>query len=161
MADEEEMLLPARMAALIEREGVRFMQLTPSRLGLCLASGAFCRAARGLDGMILVGEALSESLRDRFAAVTDAKLINMYGPTEAAVYVTAGVMRAGERVTIGRSLANCRIYVLDEERRPVPPGAEGELYLAGVCLAEGYAGRPRPDGGGVFARSLLPGRAYV
>lgn len=142
MADEEEMLLPARMAALIEREGVRFMQLTPSRLGLCLASGAFCRAARGLDGMILVGEALSESLRDRFAAVTDAKLINMYGPTEAAVYVTAGVMRAGERVTIGRSLANCRIYVLDEERRPVPPGAEGELYLAGVCLAEGYAGRP-------------------
>ncbi len=142
MADEEEMLLPARMAALIEREGVRFMQLTPSRLGLCLASEPFRRAVRGIDGMILVGEQLSEALRDRFAAVTDAKLINMYGPTEAAVYVTAGVMRAGGRVTIGRPLANCRIYVLDEERRPVPPGAEGELYLAGVCLAEGYAGRP-------------------
>lgn len=142
MADEEEMLLPARMAALMEREAVRFMQLTPSRLGLCLASEPFCRAVRGIAGMILVGEQLSETLRDRAAAVTDAAFINMYGPTEAAVYVTAGVMHAGERVTIGRPLANCRIYVLDEERRPVPPGAEGELYLAGVCLADGYAARP-------------------
>ncbi|MEU0531858.1 alpha/beta fold hydrolase [Amycolatopsis tolypomycina] len=53
---------------------------------------------------------------------------------------------------IGRPIPGDRVYVLGAGDRLLPPGAVGELYLAGDGLARGYAGRPaltaerfRPD----------------
>ncbi|MCC3650365.1 amino acid adenylation domain-containing protein [Streptomyces sp. S07_1.15] len=42
----------------------------------------------------------------------------------------------------GRPVANTRAFVLDDRLRPVPPGALGDLYLAGAPVARGYADRP-------------------
>ena len=141
LADDEQMLLPWEIAALMKQYAVRMMQFTPSRLRLCLGSDAFCAAAPGLDRIILVGETVSEGLFRDFRTVSQAKVLNMYGPTEAAVYVTAAELQDGVPVHIGKPLRNCRVYVLDENRRPVLPSAYGELYLAGDCLADGYIGR--------------------
>ena len=44
--------------------------------------------------------------------------------------------------SIGRPLANQRVYILDPERRLLPVGVVGELYIAGVGLALGYLHRP-------------------
>ncbi|HWQ57567.1 MAG TPA: SDR family oxidoreductase, partial [Clostridia bacterium] len=86
-------------------------------------------------------------------------LYNMYGPTEAAVYVS-GIESSGEeeRITIGRPLQNCRIYVLDEKLRRVMPTARGELYLAGVCLASGYVGRPDLTAAAFVDDPFFPGK---
>ena len=43
---------------------------------------------------------------------------------------------------IGQPLDDMAAYVLDHGLRPVPPGAVGELYLAGTGLARGYLGQP-------------------
>ena len=74
------------------------------------------------------------------------KLVNHYGPTEATVVATAGVVLASEGAehspSIGRPIANTQAYILDRHLQPVAIGVVGELYIASVGLAWGYWGRP-------------------
>ncbi|MEW1780546.1 AMP-binding protein, partial [Streptomyces sp. NPDC086777] len=95
-----------------------------------------------LRRVVCSGEALSGVSAERFARVCGAELHNFYGPTEASVECTAGVWTGGSgAVPIGTPIWNMRVFVLDGLLRPVPPGAVGELFIAGVGLARGYRGR--------------------
>ncbi|WP_189974654.1 AMP-binding enzyme, partial [Streptomyces avidinii] len=85
---------------------------------------------------------------------------NLYGPTEASVDVTAWQCRREQgtgTVPIGAPVANTRVYVLDAALDPVPVGAGGELYLAGVQLARGYAARSALTAERFVANPFEPG----
>ncbi|HCS56133.1 MAG TPA: non-ribosomal peptide synthetase, partial [Gordonia polyisoprenivorans] len=84
------------------------------------------------------GEALSSSIARTWAA--RCELINVYGPTEATVAATFAPVRPDGTVRIGRPVDGTTVVVLDRWLRPVPPGVDGELYLAGDALAQGYLG---------------------
>jgi amino acid adenylation domain-containing protein len=74
------------------------------------------------------------------------KYFNTYGPTEATVISTCGLVppQAGEggAPSIGHPIANTQIYILDQLLQPVPIGVRGELFIAGDSLARGYLKRP-------------------
>ncbi|HEY6660305.1 MAG TPA: non-ribosomal peptide synthetase, partial [Pyrinomonadaceae bacterium] len=74
------------------------------------------------------------------------KLVNNYGPTEASVVATSGLItakdRSGSPPVIGRPIANTQVYVLDSFFGPVPAGVPGQLVLTGHGLMRGYVGRP-------------------
>ncbi len=73
----------------------------------------------------------------------DYQLINCYGPTECAIYVTSHRVNQGaENIPIGRPVANCRISILDRHDNPQPVGASGELCISGPCVGRGYHNRP-------------------
>ncbi|KAF9084436.1 hypothetical protein BGX27_003809, partial [Mortierella sp. AM989] len=73
-------------------------------------------------------------------------LINGYGPTEtttfATTYEVTGINDQQDRLPIGRPISNTTVYVLDQYCKPVPLGSEGELYIGGNGVANGYLNRP-------------------
>ncbi len=70
-------------------------------------------------------------------------IVNAYGPTEATVYATVGVVDpATGQFPVGRPIANTRVHVLDRHGEPVPPGVSGEIHVGGIGVARGYLGRP-------------------
>ncbi|WP_424893595.1 amino acid adenylation domain-containing protein [Streptomyces sp. XH2] len=97
------------------------------------------------DTVVLAGEALSaRAVRDVRTTLPGCRVANIYGPTEATVYATAwyaGDDDPDAAPLIGAPISNVRAYVLDGGLRLVPPGAVGELYLAGAGIARGYVNR--------------------
>ncbi|MFC4564151.1 amino acid adenylation domain-containing protein [Nocardiopsis mangrovi] len=95
----------------------------------------------GVSSIISSGEELPGRLAAAWAP--GRRLINGYGPTETTVCATLSAPLSGDGPPpIGRPTVDARCYVLDDRLAPMPPGAAGELYVAGPGLARGYLGRP-------------------
>ncbi|MFP7794027.1 non-ribosomal peptide synthase/polyketide synthase [Pseudomonas aeruginosa] len=135
---------PAKLVALINREGVDTLHFVPSMLQAFLQDEGVV-SCTSLKRIVCSGEALpADAQQQVFAKLPQAGLYNLYGPTEAAIDVTHWTcMEEGkDAVPIGRPIANLACYILDGNLEPVPVGVLGELYLAGRGLARGYHQRP-------------------
>ncbi|MER5889423.1 amino acid adenylation domain-containing protein [Streptomyces sp. NPDC001941] len=134
---------PAYMASVIGELGVTTVHFVPSMLEAFLAEPSVGELG-SLKRVVCSGEALPVSVQERFfERLAGVGLHNLYGPTEVSVDVTAWECVPGSQtVPIGAPITNTRTYVLDSALAPVPVGVAGELYLAGVQLARGYASRP-------------------
>jgi acyl carrier protein len=127
----------------ISTHRVTHLQCTPSLAGMLLQSEEARAALGALDVMMVGGEALTRDLADQLLSLGPARVLNMYGPTETTIWSTTHQLRLGDpEISIGRPVANTRIYVLDRLLRPVPPGVLGELYIGGAGVARGYWRRP-------------------
>ena len=124
---------------LIEEQDITFMQATPITWQLLFMAG--WRHKHNLQA-VCGGEAMPPELAAQLVPALK-RLWNLYGPTETTVWSTAQVVTdASQPLLVGRPIANTRCYILDGERRPVPIGITGELYIAGDGLAIGYRNRP-------------------
>jgi amino acid adenylation domain-containing protein len=77
-------------------------------------------------------------------------LVNNYGPAEATVVATSGIVRcesdAFTAPTIGRPIDGVQLRIVDDQLRPVADGAVGELLIGGAGVARGYLKRPELTG---------------
>ncbi|RUL69472.1 non-ribosomal peptide synthetase [Dyella choica] len=96
-----------------------------------------------LTGGDAVPQSLLDALRHGFPG---ARVIELYGPTEAAIicahHVADEASAHAPPHCIGRPFAQVSLYVLDAWLSPQPQGVVGELYIAGDSLARGYLKRP-------------------
>ncbi|WP_268744757.1 non-ribosomal peptide synthetase [Amycolatopsis decaplanina] len=132
---------PELLAAMIERDGFDFIEVTPSFFAQMADAGLLDGDRCPLAVIGVGGEAVPESLWRRLATLEGTEAFNLYGPTESTVDALVARIGDSEKPLVGRPVANTRAYVLDAALRPVPPGVTGELYLAGSGLARGYLGR--------------------
>ncbi|WP_442940787.1 non-ribosomal peptide synthase/polyketide synthase [Nostoc sp.] len=100
-----------------------------------------------LREIITSGEQLqiTPAISQWFSKLTDCTLHNQYGPSEshlASSFILNNSVETWPLLPyIGRPIANTQIYILDRFLQPVPIGVPGELYIAGVLLAQGYFNR--------------------
>jgi amino acid adenylation domain-containing protein len=136
---------PAALVRFMAEQRVTVVQVVPALLQLLLDQPGW-QQCESLRLLVCGGEALSAALAQRVRERTGAvPVCNVYGPTECTVDVTAHRWQATGAegsVPIGKPVDNTRVFVLDDTLNPVPPGVTGELYIAGVQLARGYAGQP-------------------
>ena len=135
---------PVMLAALLAEHEITVCHFVPSMLAEFLRAPAAADAI-SLRHVFCSGEALPARIARHCLAILPAQLHNLYGPTEAAIDVTYWPvprdLAETDEVLIGAPIANTRLYVLDEERCPVPEGEVGELWIGGQPVALGYVGR--------------------
>lgn len=70
-------------------------------------------------------------------------MYNAYGPTECTIMVTVKeIDKKYKDVPIGPALDNVKLYVVDKNGKLLPPGAAGEMWIAGPQVARSYLNRP-------------------
>jgi len=114
----------------------RLINTVPSAIARAIQQGPLPESVRTVN---LAGEALTDSLVSHVYQAGNVRHVNnLYGPSETTTYSTWTPVRAKEIVRIGQAVANTQLYVLDQEREPVPIGIVGELYIGGDGVAQGY-----------------------
>lgn len=138
LAPRGDLLVGEALAAVIARHAITHVTLTPT----VLATLGQHSPLESLRTLIVAGEALPGALARRWAK--GRRLVNAYGPTEAAVCATMYDCSEDAEAAppIGRPLPNVSVYVLDPSGRRVAAGETGELFLGGVGVARGYLARP-------------------
>jgi aryl carrier-like protein len=152
---------PNEFYDLLAREKVTVLNQTPSAFRqLIWAEGqAPVRHQLSLRYVICAGEALElQSLKPWFERHGDEhpKIVNKYGITETTVHSTYRVIRSADLTNgmgsvIGVPIPDLRIYLVDEDLKPVPAGVPGEICVGGAGVARGYLNRPD-----LTARRFLP-----
>ncbi len=141
------------LARLLDGSRATLMQATPATWQMLIDSGwSGRRELVALCG----GEALAPQLAA--ALLTRVGVLwNMYGPTETTVWSTLARVEPGQAVTIGRPIANTRVYVLDANLQPVPVGVRGEIYIGGDGLTAGYLNRSELNAQRIVPDPWVPG----
>ena len=137
------------LPTLAARDEVRLINTVPSAMAELVRQRAIPRSVEVIN---LAGEALSERLvREIYEQSGEVEVNNLYGPSEDTTYSTWQRVRLGERVTIGRPVANTQVYILGEGQELVGVGVRGEVYIGGEGLARGYLNQP-----GMTAERFIP-----
>ncbi|RKH73007.1 non-ribosomal peptide synthetase/type I polyketide synthase [Corallococcus aberystwythensis] len=136
---QEDVAAGEELADFLESQRIHTAMFTPSALG-----SMTWRALPDLKLLAIGGEELPARLVDIWAP--GRRFLQVYGPTEATVFTTAGECVAGQGpYSIGTPLPGYEVHLLDDALMPVPVGVRGALYIGGKGLAHGYLNRPELD----------------
>lgn len=141
---------PEQLVAILEQYQIERFVLVPTLLRsilLYLPLQPNPNLLHNLKIWVCSGETLSTTLaQEFFDYFVEGKhvLCNFYGSTEIMGDVTYFIceskrqLQAFEKVPIGYPLSNTVIYMLDTDFRPVKMGETGEIFVAGLNLAQSY-----------------------
>ncbi|HXJ23382.1 MAG TPA: amino acid adenylation domain-containing protein [Polyangia bacterium] len=146
IANEDLLRSPSALANAVTGRAITIWNSAPAALNRILPFLAPL-AAPTLRLVLSSGDRMPTTLPGAIRALFPAaEIVNLGGATEAAIWSNWFRVRdvdlGSPRIPYGWPIQNCRYYILDRALRSVPVGVTGDLYIAGVCLAEGYLNNP-------------------
>ncbi|MFI3177398.1 MAG: amino acid adenylation domain-containing protein [Eubacteriales bacterium] len=141
LADDEASKNPEQLAQLFRETGGSAFNATPSRMMQYMELPSIVEMLSKCHVIMAGGEGYPAALYQKLRSITDATLINTYGPTEITVSSNAKILE-DDQITIGAPLHNVTEQVMDFTGNPLPVGATGELWIGGYGVARGYLGNP-------------------
>lgn len=157
IADNDELKDPLVINDIIKKHSIDIIQTTPSRMMMLIAEKTLLATLSNLSEIIIGGEVFSRKLFEVLTNSCKGKIYNMYGPTESTVWSTLKVLDKKAKITIGKPIANTKIYVLDSNLNIAPIGVYGEMYISGDGLAKGYLNRPELTQKNFVNNPFVPG----
>lgn len=148
----------AAIAEILEDQEITFALMVPSIINYLRPYFGEIHAP-GLKNCLFCGEALLEEVALEWTrCVPNARVMNVYGPTEHTIFCTHYTLSStgGNKAThgvlsIGRPMTGSTIMVADEEGNALPADASGELCLAGLQLTAGYWNNPERNASAFFS----------
>lgn len=135
MANKESLANPFTIIEELKFVKPTVIQATPSFYQMLFNAG--WEGNRSLK-ILCGGDLLSTALAEKMLA-NSKEVWNMYGPTETTIWSsTKQIMIPTEASNIGTPIHNTQMYILDKNKKIVPEGVQGELYISGDGLAKGY-----------------------
>lgn len=131
---------------LMKEQALSFAKMPPSTLSYLKPWFGNIRL-ESLRYCLLGGEAFPENLAGEWEpCVPNAKIQNVYGPTEATINCLIYDWNQNEKggkshkgiVSVGRCFGRNRRMIVDESLREVAPGETGELCIGGPQVTPGY-----------------------
>ena len=149
LCPRESLLLPAELTELLVRYEVDCAEFVPTVVRPLIEHLTVTGQTLEHLRMMIVGSdvwTVEEYRGVRELLGPQTRVVNSYGVAEATVdtsfWESGGEEPEEGLVPIGRPFSNSMVYVLDGYLNPVPPGAAGELYIAGPAVSRGYSARP-------------------
>jgi len=142
---------PVQLALFMHQVGITFTYFTPTQFALLLDRAA--ETIRSCDRYriaFFAGERLPVRMFKAFYDLgTPATIYNKWSPCELVVQTCIHKVEYPDAesisVPIGFPLANCRHYIVDSRRRPLPAGLVGEICVGGAQVGAGYLNRPQAN----------------
>ncbi|MGB8192824.1 MAG: amino acid adenylation domain-containing protein, partial [Chitinophagaceae bacterium] len=139
----EIILKPELFLQQVRQDGVTILEAVPSYLDVLLdAAERELTALTSLQFLLVTGEAIRPaSIKKWFKLLPETKVVNAYGPTEAADDITHCILDKTsdlDRIPVGRPVQNMRIYITDKYMKVCPEGIIGEICVSGIGVGRGY-----------------------
>lgn len=93
--------------------------------------------------VFLGGETINLKYLRPWLDSNSCELINTYGPTECTDVVSFYRVKKEDRLApIGKGINNTKLFILDRNKKLLPVGVKGELYISGEGVGKGYLNKP-------------------
>ncbi|NIM16726.1 MAG: amino acid adenylation domain-containing protein [Candidatus Aminicenantes bacterium] len=160
LASREIKMDAEKLLAFIVEKGIDIIDAVPSQMYL-LEEFAGKYGKIKLKYIILAGEVFPYDLYLRLEQTFSVeKIINIYGPTEAAInstYYECGKENNRSIIPIGKPLRNYKIRILDDQLNLLPIGVTGQIFIAGEGISRGYSNCPELTKEKFIENPFVPG----
>lgn len=142
LASDKEKLNPYLLNKLCKKNKVNIMQTTTSVYSSLIYDKNNQDMFFDMNKILIGGEKVTSNVVEKLKQISNAKIFNVYGPTETTIWSSVGVIDDVNDINVGEPISNTKMHILDKKRRELPIGIPGELYISGNGVCKGYLNNP-------------------